>query len=62
MSYLIWELYPEFFRGRWVVLHHLATELHRPELEPPPVKQASAKITADSLERTEEGRGFSCGQ
>lgn len=34
----IWELYPEFFRGRWLVLHQLARELSRPEIEPPPLK------------------------
>jgi len=36
----IWDQYPEFFRGRWLVLHHLALELKIPDIEPPPVKQA----------------------
>lgn len=38
----IWELFPEYFRGRWAVLHRLARELDRPEIEPPPVKYSHA--------------------
>src|SRR6266478_1968737 len=37
----IWHLYPEFFRGRWRLLHQLARELNRPEIEPPPLTSCS---------------------
>lgn len=43
MGYLIWDLFPEYFRGRWAVLHQLARELDRPEIEPPPMKWCKSR-------------------